>query len=188
MTAPATPKLQSVPKRLPYAQAREHVLTGDLIALRSTRGLMAWLIKLITRSPYTHTGVAIWVGHRLLVAETRGGPASLVPLSQYKPHDFDVFRAPVDPKALIFGRDVILTLLGTEIDYAYADLARVALHELLGVPLPKVGSKRSLICSALSELIYRRLGWPAEHLPSIPTPRDLVNAIGGAPRLEVRRG
>jgi len=32
------------------------------------------------------------------------------------------------------------------------------------------------------------LGWMAEHLPSIPTPRDLVNAIGGAPRLEVRRG
>jgi hypothetical protein len=174
------------PKPVPYAQAREHLQTGDLIALRSRKGLAAWLIRLITRSPYTHTGVAIWVGDRLLVVETRNGPASLVPLSQYQPHDFDVFDAPVEQKQRIFGRDIILKALGREIPYAYGDLVRIALHELLGVRLPKHAPDR-LICSALSALIYQRLGWKPQGLPSIPTPRDLVNAIGRAPRMEVRR-
>lgn len=186
MNARATQHPRQFQKPVPYDEAREHLQTGDLIALRSRKGLAAWLIRLVTRSPYTHTGVAIWVGSRLLVVETRNGPASLVPLSQYQPHDFDVFTAPVDETSRVFGRNVILDTLGNEIPYAYGDLVRIALHELLGVPLPKHPPDR-LICSALSELVYRRLGWAPQGLPSIPTPRDLVTAIGAAPRMEVRR-
>lgn len=174
-------------QRLTYQHARDEIQTGDLIALRGTRGLFAWLIRIITGSPYTHTGIAIWINGRLLVVETRQGPASLVPVSHYAHDDFDVFRAPLDCKQLALGsREVILNSIGALRAYAWGDIVRVALHELIGVPLPKPAADR-LICSSLSEYIYRRLGWQPENLPSIPTPRDLVAAIGMPARLEVRR-
>lgn len=188
MTAPATQKLQSVPKRLPYAAARDDIQTGDLIALRSRKGLYAWAIRIVTASPYTHTGIALWCGGRLLVAETRSGPASLVPLSQYEPHDFDVFAPPVDEKNVAwYAREMAFKTLGTQIDYAWGDIIRIALHQLLRVPLPKHRPDR-LICSSLSELIYTRMGWRPTGIPTIPTPRDLVAAINKLPRMEVRRG
>lgn len=182
MSAPPISKTQ----RLRYENARDEIRTGDLIALRGTRGFMAWAIRLITRSAYTHTGVAMWFNDRLMVIETRQGPASLVPLSQYAHDDFDVFAAPLDSLSLVFGRDVMLETIGELIVYAWGDLLRVALHELFGIPLPKRSAKR-LICSSLSETIYRRIGWNPVDLPSIPTPRDLVKAVGGVARVEVRR-
>lgn len=184
MNAPATSPNRPSPLR--YEQARDDIKTGDLIALRSRKGLWSWGIRLVTRSPYTHTGIAVWIGHRLMVVETRGGPASLVPLSQYRIHDFDVFDPPITKRDRVYIRDDIYCVLGEEIPYAWSDIARIALHELLGVPLPKHAPDR-LICSSLSELIYRRNGWKPQGMPTIPSPRDLVKAIGSAPRMEVRR-
>jgi hypothetical protein len=176
------------PKRLTYASARDDIKTGDLIAVRNRKGLAAWLIRLVTRSPYTHTGVALWLAHRLMIAETEQGPASLVPASQYAGYDFDVFDAPVSPGVAFYARSAIFEVLGARITYAWSDLLRIWLHEWLRVPLPRPAAD-ARICSSLSQLIYQHMGWELpQGAPALMTPRDLVAAINAAPRLEIRRG
>jgi hypothetical protein len=176
------------PKRLTYANARDEIKTGDLIAVRNRNGLASWLIRQVTRSPYTHTGVAVWVGARLLIAETEQGPASLVPVSQYAGYDFDVFDAPVAPGSGSIARCAVFSVLGARMRYAWSDLVRIWMHEWFFVPLPKP-SADARICSSLSELIYQHMGWqPPTHAPSLMTPRDLVAAINSPPRLEIRGG
>jgi len=186
MTVAVTPPIKR-PLRRSYPNARDLIQSGDLIAVRNRKGLAAWLIKLVTRSPYTHTGVAIWLGGRLMVAETEQGPGSLVPVSQYADVDIDVFSSPIGQVAHV-ARSAVFEVLGTRITYAWSDLLRIWLHEWFRIPLPKAQAD-ARICSSLSELIYERMGWkvPAG-APSIMTPRDLVAALKSSPRLEIRRG
>ena len=81
-----------------YSDVRAQIRTGDLIAFRKRHGLLATLTRWITKSPYNHTALVIWVGlgeeRRLLVAEQKASGAFLTPLSQYAGDDFDVFDAP----------------------------------------------------------------------------------------------
>jgi hypothetical protein len=171
------------PRCATYESARELIQTGDLIAIRSDHGGFTALTRWFTGSPYTHTGIALWENGRLLMAENRH-IASLVPLSQYDGKDFDVLPCPVNPQEAHLAA---YCLLGRTIKYDGLDLLRIALHELLGVPLP-AQDNAALICSALSAAIYRFAGWqPPGGFASIPTPRDLVQALG-ALRLEVRHG
>lgn len=78
-----------------YANVRNRIKTGDLVAFRKRAGIFPMLTRWITRSPYTHTAVAVWVigGNlpRLLVAEANAAGSSLSPLSGYAHIDFDVY-------------------------------------------------------------------------------------------------
>lgn len=162
---------------LVYEDARECIADGDLIAVRSRSGLVPWLTRLVTDSPYTHTGVALWMEGRLLLVETRG-VASLVPLSQHARHDFDVIRNPLPGKQGQWNvKKAIFALLGSTIRYDYLDLLFLAAHELADIPLPEHDNRR-LLCSALSASIYLRAGWCPAGLPSIPAPRDVVRSAG----------
>lgn len=165
-----------------YAEARAQIRSGDLIAVRSHHAGLAWLTAAVTRSPYTHTAVAVWLADRLLVAEMRAGGDVLVPASRYLDSDLDVFPCPVEPVAAI---GALFDLLGMDIGYELADLLRIAGHELLGIALPP-RDEGGLICSALSASIYLHAGWRPADLPSIPAPRDVVAALACPPRLEVR--
>lgn len=169
-----------------YAEAREQIQEGDLVAVRARRGLLPVATRLVTRSPYTHTAVAVWGGFdgvkRLLVAESNAGGCSLSPLSHYQGVDFDVFPCPI-PRA--DAERALWDLLGVRIPYGFADLARIAAHRLLGVPLPPADPDE-MVCSALSATIYLNGGWLPAGLPSIPAPDDVVRAIGCGPCLEVR--
>ncbi len=170
-----------------YAEARDAIRTGDLIALRRRKGLLPWLTRLICRSPYTHTAVAVWSGvgqdRRLLVAEQKASGASLAPLSQYAGEDFDVFSAPQESMARIEG--AIWEALGKPIGYDVGDLLRIAASRLLGWPLPRLDDEQ-LVCSALSAAIYLNAEWYPWFLPSIPAPDDVVAALESVPRLVVR--
>jgi hypothetical protein len=166
-----------------YFEARDKIRTGDLIALRSRRGLFAWVTRLVTQSPYTHTAVALWANERLLVAEAKASGNMLVPLSQYAGTDFDVFPCPVDcAKA----EAQAWSYLGLHRGYDIIDLLAIAANRLLGVPLPKRDDEE-LICSAASASIYRLAGWQPAFLPSIPAPVDVVDALGKPPVLTLRK-
>ncbi len=162
-----------------YARLRDRVQTGDLIAVRGSVGLFPLLTRAVTRSPYTHTAIAVWItsrggARRLLVVESNAAGASLAPLSNYVHDDFDVFRSPVDRTAV---ERAVWGLLGTKVHYDVPDLARIAANRLLGVPLPECDDGE-LICSALSATIYLTAGWlPTPPLPSIPAPADVVAAF-----------
>lgn len=170
-----------------YANVRDHILTGDLIAIRKRTGFLPVLTRWITGAPYTHTAVAVWVGSsgvdRLLVVESNAAGASLSPLSNYRGMDFDVFRCPIDRYKT---HASMWRLLGNKIHYDIKDLVRIGLNRLFGVPLPEHDDD-NLICSALSVTIYRKAGWRPAYLPSIPAPDDVVAAIGEKPLFEVRR-
>lgn len=184
---------------LTYAQARTLIATGDLIAFRQRGGLLHWLIRRVTRSPYTHTAIAVWAGpeghphhpgvfkrhhsaRRLLVAEAKASGAMLTPLSQYAGVDFDVLPCPREAKVKV--EPILWRIIGHPIAYDVLDLLRIAAHRLFRRPLPVRDDARR-ICSALSAEIWHRAGWSAT-LPSIPAPDDIVAAHGGPPILCVR--
>lgn len=170
---------------LSYAAARPGIHTGDLIAVRRSGDIVSGAIRTVTGAPYTHTGVAIWVGpaktRRLLMAQVNEGGASLAPVSQLRDVAFDVFACPVDRD---LAERAIWRSVGHPIDYDYVDLARIALHIRLGVPLPRQG--KDFICSSLSAYIYQVAGWTPANLPSVPWPGAIVAALGTAPTLELR--
>lgn len=169
-----------------YHIARGLIQDGDLIAVRQRRGVLPALTRVVTRSPYTHTAIAVWGGFggasRLLVAESNGGGCSLSPLSHYENVDFDVFRCPVDRVA---ATSALWNLIGVEIAYGFTDLFRIAANRMLGVPLPPRPDTHAMICSALSATIYMNSGWKPV-LPTIPAPSDVVRALITHPFLEVR--
>ena len=171
-----------------YSDIRAGIRTGDLIAFRKKHGLLAMLTRWITKSPYTHTALVIWVGlgeeRRLLVAEQKASGAFLTPLSQYAGDDFDVFDAPHE--VLIDVGDMIWKTLGLPICYDVFDLLRIAANRMIGWPLPK-RDDANLVCSALSATIWLKSGWQARWpLPSIPAPVDVVSAVGVPPVLQFR--
>lgn len=169
-----------------YADARDQIRTGDLIALRKKHGFLPVLTRLITRSPYTHTAIALWCGsgehRRLLVAEAKASGAFLTPLSQYASENFDVFLAPREVGLSI--EAAIWEALGEPIGYDLMDLVRIGLNRLFDVPLPPHDNALK-ICSALSATLWLQAGWRPRYLPSIPAPDDVVAALAVPPTIEV---
>lgn len=163
-----------------YEHARQCIRTGDLIAVKRRSGPLAIATRIITASDYTHTGVAIWLQGRLLMAHINGGGASLVPVSQELEFGFDVFRCPVNPLTVY---RIIFRLLGKRISYSFYQLYRILLFIKLGIPLPKQG--KDYICSALSAHIYLTAGWKPSNLPSIPWPAAIAYAIADKPAVVV---
>lgn len=108
------------PPAMPYAEARLLIRSGDLIAVRKRYGLLPTLTRWITRSPYTHTAIALWGElsgvDRLLAAEAKASGAFLTPLSQYAEVDFDVYNGP-HGVSLYRLEQVIWAALGTPIAY-----------------------------------------------------------------------
>lgn len=102
---------------LPYAQARDLIRTGDLIGVRDVHGILGRATCLFTRAPYTHTGVAVWLGDHLFMADLNSGRNHLTPLSQLT--DFDVCSPPegLDRAAI---EQAIIEWLSKPISYGYA--------------------------------------------------------------------
>src|SRR5579859_1866316 len=146
-----------------YADIRNQIKTGDLIGVKRTSGIFPIATRIVTNSPYTHTGIAIWAGGRLLLAQTNSGGCNLAPLSQEAVYDFDVFDCPVDREAC---ETAIWKELGSYITYGFMDCVRIFGYKVFGIPLPKVDGP-DLICSALSATIYKMAGWKPVNLPSI---------------------
>jgi hypothetical protein len=166
---------------LNYNDVRNSIRTGDLIAVKKTSGFLPIATRIVTQSPYTHTGLAIWSGGRLLLAQTNAGGCNVVPLSQEAEYDFDVFECPVDRDKC---ESVIWAELGTRIPYGFLDLARIFGYKVFGIPLPKADGA-DLVCSALSATIYKKCGWTPEGLPSIPWPGAVTDQLQNAMKFEV---
>jgi hypothetical protein len=166
-----------------YPEARSHIRTGDLLAVRSKQGFFANLVRIGTRSPYTHTAVALWMCDRLMMVETRG-QAGIVPASQLGTKDFDVIRCPVADAEYVFIE--AMNILGIPVDYDSMDLLRIATRLWFGLKEPEADDENK-ICSALSAAIYRLAGWKPAGLPAIPAPCEVVAAAGPV-AIEVRNG
>jgi len=166
-----------------YADCRNQIATGDLVAIRKRKGFLPVLTRWVTKSPYTHTALVVWWEDRLLVAESKGSGNFFTPLSQYEDTDFDVFSAPVSVRGTIGA--VIWKATGKHVGYGFFDLVRIALNRLFGVPLPKHDDGEK-VCSAMSAAMWIDAGWCPLSLPSIPAPDDVVHAVMSAPKFMVR--
>jgi len=164
-----------------YDDVRNSIKTGDLIGVKRTTGLFPIATRIVTNSPYTHTGIAIWAGGRLLLAQTNSGGCNLAPLSQEAVYDFDVFDCPVDRNKC---EAAIWAELGTRIPYGFIDCARIFGYKVFCIPLPKEDGP-DLVCSALSARIYMNAGWQPVGLPSIPWPGAVTDQLQAVKKFEV---
>lgn len=150
---------------------------GDLIAVRSNRGGLPKLTRFFTGSPYSHTAVVIYLDDMPWAAEMGAGGNSLVPLSRHASMPFDVFAFP-GHRGLI-RRNTLESLKG-HIDYGAFDLLRIAAYNLLHFKLPRT-DRGGMVCSAYSAWLWKGAGMRFPGMPSIPSPADLVKAVGGKP-------
>ena len=57
--------------KIMYSIQRDHIRNGDIILFRG-RNVLSRLIRLLTRSNYSHAGIVAWWQDRLMVLEARG--------------------------------------------------------------------------------------------------------------------
>lgn len=164
-----------------YEEARSQVEDGDLIAVRGRRGPLAVLTRLITRSPYTHTGIALWVDGGLWLAEINAGGNHMVPLSQID-QDFDVFGPPGDVTREAV-RESALRRLRVRVGYDFVNLFRIAFFKLFGVVV--LNEPDGDVCNEYSARIYGDAGSAlGNSLPVLASPGDLCARL--PLKLEVR--
>lgn len=140
--------------------------TGDLIAVRTAHGIMGRLTQIITRSPYTHVGLAIWLGDELYMAELNGGRNHLIPASQLS--DYDVYACPAGLRDI---DGAIRLWLRMPVDYGFLAFVAIGLLDWFRVKM-FVHWRQVLVCSGYCVAIYEAAGWP-EH-SRIISPRELT--------------
>lgn len=162
-----------------YDEARTRIKTGDLIAVRDVHNWLGRLTQFFTRSPYTHTGVAVWLGDRLFMADLNSGRNALHAVSQLA--SFDVFEAPEGLKAA----DIEFSLfdwLAKPINYGVLAFLVIGLKCYLKLKT-FIHWRKIIVCSGGSVQIYEGAGWP-EHSRMI-SPGELTMLVGPL-RLMVR--
>lgn len=143
--------------------------TGDLIAVRTAHSIMGRLTQIITRSPYTHAGIAFWLAGDLYMAELNGGRNHLVPMSQLA--DYDVYACP-DGLRDIDG--AIRQWLRLQVNYGVLAFVAIGLLDWFRIKA-FVHWRQILVCSGYCVAIYETAGWP-EH-SRIVSPRDLATGL-----------
>ncbi len=65
-----------------YAKARKRLKNGDVLLYKG-QGPISWIIKKVTKSEYSHSGIVVWWNNRLMVMEARSKKGVIVsPLSR----------------------------------------------------------------------------------------------------------
>lgn len=135
-----------------YLTARDQIQTGDLIAVRDVHGLLGRATVLFTRDPHTHTGVAVWVGDRLFMADLNSGRNALHALSQLE--KFDVCAPPPGlPRDLI--EAAIFSWLSKPISYGFAAFILIGLKCALRLKVI-IHWRKIIVCSGGSVEIYEQ--------------------------------
>lgn len=154
-----------------YEQTRDKIQDGDIISVRGKRGFVANLTKLITRSNYTHSGIAIWIEGGLWMAEINSGHNHLVPLSQLENTDFDVSDCPVD-RTLV--RDSILKSLRVSVHYNLVSFVIIGLANLFRIK-ERFHSMTDKVCSEYVQEILITCGW--KFPDNMVSPSDLFKNL-----------
>ena len=67
-------------KILKYEEVRHQTKNGDVLLFKGTN-FGSWIVQKVTRSPYSHAGIAAWWNERLMVMEARGKGVNANPFS-----------------------------------------------------------------------------------------------------------
>jgi hypothetical protein len=135
-----------------YESMRHLIQDGDLIAVRGSHPIDR-LTSLVTRSPYTHTGVAIWLDDHLFMADLNSGRNHLTALSCLE--DFDVFAPPagLDRPTI---RAAALTWLASPIDYGFIAFVGIGIECMLARRTLIDNWRGIVVCSGGSVMIFEK--------------------------------
>lgn len=166
-----------------YGDNRDHIRNGDILLYEGS-SIYSWFIKWVTKSRYSHAGVAVWWNQRLMVMEAVGRGVVVTPLSVNIAHyhgDVHWFssRQPIAPAA----RRRMVIFAQEELGKEYA--LRKALW--LGVQLlfrwkreirDELRREQKLFCSAYVAQIYNSVGIDLKKGVSdaFMTPQDIAQS------------
>lgn len=132
-----------------YDDVRRLIQDGDLIAVRGQH-LIDRLTSLVTRSPYTHTGIAVWIGDRLFMADLNSGRNHLTAVSCVP--EFDVYSPPPGMDRTTI-RLALFDWLASPIDYGFLAFVIIGLRSALGLK-NFIHWRKIVVCSGGSVMIY----------------------------------
>lgn len=172
-----------------YQAGRSQIQDGDIVFMAHRHTIPAFLIRLFTRTKYSHCNMAFWIdtpaGKRLLAVEAQGGTTRrVINLSYYSTLcDMDVVSAPADWKTVVAPQ--ALVALGHQ-KYGYLEAFYVGFREFLLKYLGiKIGEKHlGEICS---EFVARTNNMTDQQIgPGLLF--DELNATGHQVKLSISRG
>lgn len=171
---------------LTYAQAREHIKTGDVIGIDGNK-LTAWAQKHGRAqwggnryAHYTHIGIAIWRenpnrpdGKELSIYAMVLGGNTYKALSTYAEHDMVVFRTGIDPKKI---ESKVDESYEKKVVYDSPSWLTIGWRMFTGLGLKN--TDKAIVCSELVRLILRLCGFrlPAK-FPVNPSVNEMCNAL-----------
>jgi len=157
-----------------YSDARKHIETGDLIAVRGRTGVLAPMTRFFTHSPYTHVGIAFWNAEgELWMSEINGGHNHAIPLSQLDGIDFDVYARP-DGVTIEATIAAIRAALRKRIKYGWLSIPVIGLINFLRLSVT-INARKVLSCAGYSVMTYEAAGWPKR--TRILSPGDLAKML-----------
>jgi hypothetical protein len=136
-----------------YDEYAPLIKNGDLISVCVAHGIMGKATQFFTRSQYTHSGLAMWLGGELFMAELNGGRNHLIPIIQLT--DFDVHACPTE---LTDVHGAIRKWLSYPVPYGFVAFVAIGLLNWLRIKY-YVHWRRILVCSGYCVAIYETAGW-----------------------------
>ncbi len=176
--------------RREYDSVRGLIETGDIFLYRGSsfwKPIVGWIspaTKWFTESPYTHAGMAIWVGGRLMVIESIGRGVIMNPCSMsFDRHRSDVewfrHRDPLSDEQRTKLLDLGLEALGKRFAFWKAFVALLKVK--LGLPMERIDKYESedrYYCSHFVASVYSGIGLDLMKQRGDPdmTPKDLFES------------
>jgi len=150
-----------------YSEIREKIRTGDLVAWDKPTdpgltGLFLKLYQKITKARYTHVGVAVVLGERVMMVEATPPEVRLYPLSMSS----DFYLIKTDISRVSKHLDIVLSELGKP--YNLLDFFK----NVIGFS----DSNRDYYCSQLVSRYYNEIGYINNDLAGL-TPDSIVEEV-----------
>lgn len=143
-----------------YDCIRDKIEDGDIIFLYRGSNFMSKMIQFVTRSAYSHCGIAFWITtateRRLMMVEAQGGNhRRIVNAALYERYQMDVIKS---PRPWIEMEHEIMKRIGRE-NYSIAEAALVGIRDFtlkyFSIRLPGSIDLAGEICS---EFVAKAVG------------------------------
>ncbi len=150
-----------------YSEIREQLSTGDVVLFHRQegwRGFVSWIISKVTGSPFTHCGMVLKIGERIMLVEARETMGvTMRPLSDIQV-SFKIFHIEKITGFEEVLADEMLSKIGAKYDWFGAFLA--------AFKLPRKNNR--WFCSEFVGEVLERAEY---HLHKVPTPADINNYL-----------
>lgn len=156
-----------------YKEIRPFLQTGDIVGVRHPENILGTATQYFTNSPYTHVGIIVRKrqGNGVWLAELNSGKNHLIPMSQLKDKQFDIFQCPVSNQTHIASS--IDRWLRYPIHYGFKNFILIGLNSYIGVKIPPIFGDE-LVCSGFVLRILQTAGWDVDMSPLL-SPGELLS-------------